>query len=58
MSEKKPKVKPKEGSAPKSSIAMEKVIHLEIFLTNLRKTTNKLIGLKSENNNKFQRQNL
>ena len=31
---------------------MAKVIPLEIFPTNSRKTINKLIGLKSENNNK------
>ena len=31
---------------------MAKVIRLEIFPTNLRKIINKLIGLKSENNNK------
>ena len=31
---------------------MAKVIPLEIFLINLKKIINKLIGLKSENNNK------
>lgn len=31
---------------------MAKVILLEIFLINLKKIINKLIGLKSENNNK------
>ena len=36
----------------KHLLKMAKVILLEIFLINLKKIINKLIGLKSENNNK------